>query len=65
MCDLAQKRLDIKDIEKQMVKCRYCHQDVQFDVLAYHQYFCQKVRNNQENRQNEGSPSRKRIMPAI
>lgn len=64
MTDLAQRRMNVNDIEKQMVKCRYCHQDVQFGVLPLHQYFCQKAQN-QGNPQKTGSPQVRKIMHAV
>lgn len=63
MSELSQRKLSIDEIEKQMVQCRYCNQDVQFNVLAYHQYFCQRAQS-QERTQNVGSASMNRIFPA-
>lgn len=45
MSDHDRERLNVNDIEKQMVRCRFCRQEVQFGVLPYHQYFCEKAQN--------------------
>lgn len=63
MSELSQRKLRIDEIENQMVKCCYCNQDVQFNVLAYHQYFCQKAQSR-ERTQNVGPSSMGKIYPA-
>ena len=58
------KRLSVTDIETQMVKCKFCNQDVQFGVLPYHQYFCQKAQNKGNQSETGGYRNQLRIMPA-
>ena len=32
----------LADIGKELVKCKYCNQEVQLSVLPFHEYCCQQ-----------------------
>ena len=48
------RSIPISNLQKETVKCRYCHKEVQYYALPIHEYNCGLTKpNRKQNYQNE------------